>query len=93
MVLLPAAWPLPRTEHWRLLGRARAVENQAWVLQCNTAGTHSGVEMGGHSQVVAPTGEVVAELGCDEGVLMAKVDLDLVRQVRADFPVLLDRRL
>jgi len=93
VVLLPAAWPMPRVEHWRLLGRARALENQAWVLQCNTAGTHSGVEMGGHSQIVAPTGEVVAELGSGEDVLFADIDLNLVATVRADFPVLADRRM
>ncbi|SFB47625.1 Predicted amidohydrolase [Nocardioides alpinus] len=93
VVLLPAAWPMPRVEHWRLLGRARALENQTWVLQCNTAGTHSGVEMGGHSQIVAPTGEVLAELGSGEGALVAELDLDLLKRVRADFPVLADRRL
>ena len=93
VIVLPAAWPMPRVEHWRLLGRARALENQTWVLQCNTAGTHSGIEMGGHSQVVAPTGEVVAELGADEDVLFADIDLNLVASVRANFPVLADRRM
>lgn len=93
VVLLPAAWPMPRVGHWQLLGRARALENQAWVVQCNTAGTHSGVEMGGHSQVIAPTGEVLAELGSSEDVLYAELDLDLVTKVRADFPVLADRRI
>lgn len=93
VVVLPAAWPMPRVEHWQLLGRARALENQCWVLQCNTAGTHSDIEMGGNSQVVAPTGDVVARLGTDEGVLTAQVDLERVRQVRDDFPVLADRRL
>ncbi|ABL80134.1 MULTISPECIES: carbon-nitrogen family hydrolase [unclassified Nocardioides] len=93
VIVLPAAWPMRRVEHWRLLGRARALENQAWVLQCNTAGTHSGLDMGGHSQVVAPTGEVVAELGSDEDVLLTDIDLNLVASVRADFPVLADRRI
>lgn len=93
VIVLPAAWPMPRVEHWQLLGRARALENQAWVLQCNTAGTHSGVEMGGHSQVVAPTGEVVAELGSGEDVLFADIDLNLVASFRTDFPVLADRRM
>lgn len=93
IVLLPAAWPMPRVEHWRVLGRARALENQSWVLQCNTAGTHSGVQMGGGSQIVAPTGQVLAELGSEEGVLAAQVDLELVQRVRSDFPVLGDRRL
>lgn len=93
VVLLPAAWPFPRVEHWRLLGQARAIENQTWVLQCNTAGTHSGVEMGGYSRIVSPTGEVVAELGKDEGVLTARLDLDLVRSTRESFPVLNDRKV
>lgn len=93
IVVVPAAWPLPRVEHWRLLGRARAIENQIWVLQCNTAGTHRGLAMGGHSQVVAPTGEVLGELGELEDVLTVNIDLDLVAQTRESFPVLRDRRL
>ena len=59
----PAAWPAARVGHWTLLGRARAIENQCVVVQCNTAGTHAGHEMGGHSQVVSATGEVLAEAG------------------------------
>ncbi len=62
--VVPAAWPMPRVEHWTLLGRARAVENQCVVLQCNTAGTHARHEMGGHSQVVDATGKVLAVGGC-----------------------------
>lgn len=93
VVIVPAAWPLPRVEHWRLLGRARAVENQTWVLQCNTAGTHRGITMGGHSQVVSPTGEVLGELGEGEAVLTVEIDLELVRKTREGFPVLRDRRL
>ena len=54
--VVPAAWPAARVAHWTLLGRARAVEDQAFVVQCNTAGTHAGTEMGGRSQVVAPDG-------------------------------------
>ncbi|PCK23177.1 apolipoprotein acyltransferase [Rhodococcus qingshengii] len=93
MLIVPAAWPLERVEHWRLLGRARAVENQSWMLQCNTAGTHRGVTMGGHSQVIAPTGEVVGMLGPDAGVLSVEIDLELVMKTRNSFPVLQDRRL
>jgi predicted amidohydrolase len=93
VVIVPAAWPAPRIEHWRLLGRARATENQFWMIQANTAGTHSGVEMGGFSQIVSPTGEVVAQLGLHEGILRAEIDLDLVTNTRAAFPVLADRRL
>lgn len=93
VVIVPAAWPLARVEHWRLLGRARAIENQMFVLQCNSAGTHSGIAMGGHSQVIDPTGEVLGELGTAEGALTADLDLDLVTQTRRGFPVLADRRI
>ena len=94
LAVVPAAWPAARVEHWRLLGRARAVENQMVVVQCNTAGTHAGVRMGGRSQVVDPAGEVLAEAGPDgEGVLAVDVDLDAVDALRRDFPVLADRRL
>jgi predicted amidohydrolase len=93
LVLVPAAWPLARVGHWSLLGRARAVENQSVVVQCNTAGTHAGVAMGGRSQVVAPTGEVLAEAGGGEEVLVVDVDLADVAAYRRAFPVLADRRL
>lgn len=93
LVIVPAAWPSARVEAWQLLGRARAMEDQVVVVACNTAGTHSGVRMGGHSQVVAATGEVLAEAGDDEQVLVVDVDLTEVDTWRARFPVLADRRL
>lgn len=91
--VVPAAWPAARVAHWTLLGRARAVEDQAFVVQCNTAGTHARTEMGGHSQVVAPTGEVLAEAGGDEEVLVVDIDPGVVTSTREGFPVLADRRL
>ena len=93
LFLVPAAWPAARVAHWTLLGRARAVEDQAFVVQCNTAGTHAGTEMGGHSQVVAPTGEVLAEAGSGEEVLVVDIEPGLVASTREGFPVLADRRL
>lgn len=91
--VVPAAWPAARVAHWSLLGRARAVEDQAFVVQCNTAGTHAGTEMGGRSQVVAPNGDVLAEAGTGEEVLVVDVDPGLVASTREAFPVLGDRRL
>jgi predicted amidohydrolase len=94
VVLLPAAWPAKRVGHWRLLARARAIENQSYLLACNTAGTHAGVTMGGYSAVIDPWGEVLAEAGPDdEEVLVVTLDDDLVERTRASFPVLADRRL
>ena len=93
LLLVPAAWPAPRVAAWSLLGRARAVENQCFVVAVNTAGTHAGTEMGGRSQVVAPTGEVLAEAGTAQEVLRAEIDPGQVAALRAAFPVLQDRRL
>lgn len=93
LYLVPAAWPAARVAHWTLLGRARAIEDQAYVVQCNTAGTHARTEMGGHSQVIAPSGEVLAEAGVDEEILIVDLDPALVTSTREGFPVLHDRRL
>ncbi len=91
--VVPAAWPMPRIPHWSLLGRARAIEDQCAVIQCNTAGTHAGHQMGGHSQVVDAWGAVLAEAGPDEQVLSVDIDIPAIHKAREAFPVLADRRL
>ncbi len=91
--VVPAAWPAARVRHWTLLAHARAIENQCVVIACNTAGTHAGTEMGGHSQVVSATGEALAMAGTSEQVLSVEVDMDAVTTWREQFPVLQDRRL
>jgi predicted amidohydrolase len=84
-VSLVASWPERRIAHWRLLAQARAVEDQVYVLACNAVGTHAGVTMGGHSMVVDPWGEVLAEAGTDEQVLTVDVDLSSVAGIRERF--------
>lgn len=93
MFVVPAAWPAARVEAWRVLLRARAIENQAYVIAANTAGTHAGTEMGGYSAVISPLGEVLAEAGTDQQVLSVEIDPAAVSQIREKFPVLQDRRL
>jgi predicted amidohydrolase len=93
LFVIPAAWPAARVRHWTLLAHARAIENQCVVVACNTAGTHAGVEMGGHSQVVLPTGDVAAMAGIHEQVLSVEVDMRAAMEYRTSFPVLRDRRL
>jgi predicted amidohydrolase len=91
--VVPAAWPAARVRHWTLLAHARAVEDQCVVIACNTAGTHAGTEMGGHSQVISATGEALAMAGTRQEVLSVEVDMDAVTTWREQFPVLQDRRL
>ncbi|MGA5505083.1 carbon-nitrogen family hydrolase [Streptomyces umbrinus] len=92
-LVIPAGWPERRRAHWTLLAQARAVENQAFVLACGTAGAHAGVPQAGHSIVVDPWGEVLAEAGAGEEVLSVEFDPAKVGVTRGQFPVLRDRVL
>lgn len=93
-LVVPAGWPERRRAHWTLLARARAVEDQCFVLACGTAGTHAEVPQAGHSIVVDPWGETVAEAGPGEEVLTVEFDpAGVVADTREKFPVLKDRVL
>lgn len=90
-VIVPAAWPAARREHWRLLSQARAVEHQVWVLAVNSCATQHGVELGGHSRLVDPSGRILVECGDEEQVAIVDIEPSLVEEIRAKFPVLNDR--
>ncbi|WP_327253986.1 carbon-nitrogen family hydrolase [Streptomyces sp. NBC_01244] len=92
-LVVSAGWPARRRGHWTLLNRARAVEDQSYVLACGTAGTNGGVEQAGHSLAVDPWGEVLAEAGPGEEVLTVDLDPKKVAETREQFPALKDRRL
>ena len=92
-LVVSAGWPERRRSHWTLLAQARAVENQAFVVACGTAGTLAGVPEAGHSIVVDPWGEVLARAGADEEVLTAEFDPGKVATTREQFPALKDRML
>ncbi|MEU3655760.1 carbon-nitrogen family hydrolase [Streptomyces sp. NPDC032161] len=92
-LVVAAGWPERRRSHWTLLAQARAVENQAYVLAVATAGTHGGVPQAGHSIVVDPWGETLAEAGAEEEVLSVEFDPEKVATTREQFPALKDRRL
>lgn len=91
VVIVPAAWPAARLEHWRLLTTARAVEHQIFVVACNAAGAQEGVDLGGHSRIVDPAGKVLAEAGSGEEVIYVDIDPSEVQKVREEFPVIKDR--
>lgn len=92
LILIPAEWPERRIEHWRLLLRARAVENQLFVVGCNRAGADVDGEFGGYSAVIDPWGRVVAEGECEPGLFVATLDLEEVSRARSHLPFLQDRR-
>jgi predicted amidohydrolase len=92
-----ANWPAPRREHWRALLRARAIENQAYVIGANRVGSVPDDEGGrplehaGDSVVIDPLGRALAEAAHVQTVLTADVDPGEVVRVRSRFPFLNDR--
>jgi predicted amidohydrolase len=92
LYVVPANWPQPRHEHWRALLRARAIENQAYVLGVNRVGAVKDLAHVGGSALVDPLGVVAFEGGADEAVLVADADAGLVAETRTNFPFIPDRR-
>lgn len=93
IAVVPAAWPALRASAWDLLTRARAAENQCVVVACNAVGSQDGVALAGASRVIDPLGEVVA-VGSetDEEIVTADIDLDSLRRLRTEFPLLTESR-
>lgn len=92
IIFVPAEWPHPRLHHWRTLLMARAIENQAYVVACNRVGTSGTTAFFGHSLVIDPWGEILAEGNESEQIIYAEIDLNLVGEVRSRIPVFADRR-
>ena len=93
LTLVPSAWPYPRVEHWQLLPRARAVENQMYVAAANGVGEFDTAELLGRSTVYDPWGTTVASASDESAVVTATIDPDRVDDVREEFPALADRRI
>ena len=87
-----ANWPERRRAHWQLLLRARAVENQAFVLGVNRVGDGDGVHYAGDTAAISPWGETLASAAEIETVLFVDVDPREVADSRARFSALADRR-
>ncbi|SES80112.1 Predicted amidohydrolase [Salinibacillus kushneri] len=87
-----AEWPKPRIDHWRALLISRAIENQCYVVACNRVGADPNNTFGGHSIVVGPWGEILAEAGEEETILYSEIDIDQVDKVRTTIPIFSDRR-
>jgi omega-amidase len=95
VVVLPVAWPHPRLEHYRTLLRARAIENQCYMIAVNRVGIDEDdqTRYAGHSSVIDPQGNTVIEAGEVEGHFTVTFDMELVEQVRRELPALDGRRL
>ncbi len=92
MILISAQWPEPRKEHWATLVRARAVENQVFMVCSNRTGKEDGLKFPGMSMVVDPMGKVLADAGGSDGCRKATIDLSQVESARTLIPCMTDRR-
>lgn len=81
-----ASWPTSRIDHWLVLLKARAIENQAYVIGANRCGRDPSNDYPGRSQIISPRGEILAEAGTAEGVIQAELDLPALSVYRRDFP-------
>jgi omega-amidase len=92
VICVPAQWPKPRQEHWRTLLRARAIENQLFVVACNACGPIGKLDFFGMSMIIDPKGEVLAEGEEAEIEISAPLDMQLMADWRAQIPCFNDRR-
>jgi deaminated glutathione amidase len=94
LLTVPAAFTVPTGKaHWHALLRARAIENAAYVIAAAQTGLHEdGRETFGHSLVVDPWGEIIADGGQEPGLIFAEIDLGRVNEARARVPVIAHRR-
>ena len=93
VLFVVAQWPEPRVQQWEILLKARAVENQAFVVAVNRVGTGPDDVFSGHSMVIDPLGNVVLQSKeHEEGIFTADINLEEVDKVRGQIPVFEDRR-
>jgi len=91
IIICPAHFPTPREHHWEILLKSRAIENQVFVIGNNRVGGKK-TRYFGKSLIVDPYGEIVGEMDDKEGVLVEKIDIERIEQVRSSMPVLLERK-
>jgi omega-amidase len=92
ILVVPGEWPKPREEHWRTLLRARAIENQCYLVAANCCGLVGKLDFFGMSMIVNPKGEVLAEGGYDPEELIAAIDFTAMAEWRAQIPCFQDRK-
>ena len=91
VLVVPAEWPLVRLSHWQALLKARAIENQCYVLAANNVAMGE-APFAGHSVAHGPDGSTLCQFEFQEGVKLVRIDLLAVEQIRTAVPVFKDRR-
>jgi omega-amidase len=93
MILVSAQWPGARKNHWITLSKARAIENQLFMICSNRTGTDGELDFTGNSMIIDPNGNVIADAGSSEGTASAVIKPELVTQARNKIPCMKDMRV
>jgi predicted amidohydrolase len=91
ILCVSAQWPLVRKEHWTILSRSRAIENQLFLLGCNACGKDSKVTYAGGSIIASPLGEILAEGSSEDSFITARLHFDKMESFRNLIPCFNDR--
>ena len=93
IICLPAEWPKPRQEHWKTLLRARAIENQLFVIAANCCGMQGKIDFCGLSRLISPLGQILGQADeSHDAELIATLDFAEMDQYRKQIDILHDRR-
>jgi len=86
IIAVCAQWPLVRVEHWKTLLRARAIENQCYVVGAAACGKTGSFIFCGNSMIIAPDGEILASAGVKEKIISTDCHMEKVKKIRKDMP-------
>ena len=92
MLFVVSQWPKERIFHLRTLTAARAIENQMFVVYCNSCGTAGKTVYGGNSAIIEPFGKTIALAGETEEIISSICDMQILSDIRSSIPVFRDRR-
>src|ERR1051325_2320865 len=88
LITVIANWPSTREHHWITLLQARAIENQCFIAGCNRTGHDPHLPYSGHSLIIDPKGQILADAGSHETIISADINLDTLTIWRNQFPAL-----
>ncbi len=90
-IVLVANWPAVRNLHWQMLSRARAIENQSYLIAVNRLGMDANqINHIGNSAIIEPTGDYILDAASENGLFYASISAHSLHQYRQRFPVALD---
>lgn len=92
IICIPAQWPKPRQEHWRTLLRARAIENQLFIISANSCGIVGKLDFFGMSMIIDAQGNILAEAGEAEENIIFELDMQSMIDWRKQIPCFNDRK-